>query len=218
MIYGYLLIVGAFLVFDLRKGARPVVIVILAVLASVSVSLVGPFQGPNENVKNGLIAFHTFGAQGVMLAGNIIAIVVGANGARIELGPGRAYHVRKRQAPSLLPITRERGFPQCDTRRRADAIIRASLTRRSRCTNLFAQEVGGTHQSHDMFWRPIGAGDPGQTRQAGGYAKPIADLLVERQALRVGCHCLANLALCMGKVAQPGENVGDAPGVSHAAI
>lgn len=90
VIYGGLLIVGAFLVFDLRKGARPIGIVTLAIIAGVGVSLVGLFQGSNQNVANGLIAFHTFGAQGVMLAGNIMAIVVGANGARIRLGRGRS--------------------------------------------------------------------------------------------------------------------------------
>jgi hypothetical protein len=54
------------------------------------VSLVGIFQGSNADVANGLIAFHTVGAQGVMLAGNLMAIVVGANGARIGLGRGRS--------------------------------------------------------------------------------------------------------------------------------
>ncbi|MFI1728701.1 hypothetical protein ACH40E_05570 [Streptomyces acidicola] len=63
---------------------------ILAVLAGVGVSLVGIFQGSNANVDNGLIAFHTVGAQGVMLAGNIMAIVVGAGGARIGLARGRS--------------------------------------------------------------------------------------------------------------------------------
>jgi Protein of unknown function (DUF998) len=90
VIYGVLLIVGTLLVLDLRKGARPIVIVVLAVLAGVGVSLVGLFQGSNENVDNGLIAFHTFGAQGVMLAGNVMAIVVGANGSRIGLDRGRS--------------------------------------------------------------------------------------------------------------------------------
>ena len=90
VIYGVLLIAGAFLAFDLRKGVRPVVIAILAVFAGTGVSLVGLFQGSNENVENGLIAFHTVGAQGVMLAGNIMAIVVGANGARIGLSRGRS--------------------------------------------------------------------------------------------------------------------------------
>jgi hypothetical protein len=88
--YGTLLIVGAFLVFDPRKGARPIIILILAVLAGVGVSLVGIFQGSNANVSNGLIAFHTFGAQGVMLAGNIMAIAVGAGAARIGLARGRS--------------------------------------------------------------------------------------------------------------------------------
>lgn len=90
VIYGILLIVGAFLLFDLRKGARPIVIVVLAVLAGIGVSLVGLFQGSNENVENGLIALHTFGAQGVMIAGNVMAIAVGANGARIGLDRGRS--------------------------------------------------------------------------------------------------------------------------------
>ncbi|MET7486710.1 DUF998 domain-containing protein [Streptomyces sp. NPDC005538] len=90
VIYGSLLITGAFLLFDPRKGTRAISIVILAVLAGVGVSLVGIFQGSNANVDNGLIAFHTFGAQGVMLAGNIMAIVVGASGTRIGLTKGRS--------------------------------------------------------------------------------------------------------------------------------
>ncbi|MFF7051535.1 DUF998 domain-containing protein [Streptomyces griseorubiginosus] len=85
VIYGVLLIVGTFLLFDPRKGARPVVILSLAVLAGVGVSLVGIFQGSDANVDNGLIAFHTVGAQGVMLAGNLMAIAVGTGGARLGL-------------------------------------------------------------------------------------------------------------------------------------
>ncbi|SFH16999.1 DUF998 domain-containing protein [Streptomyces mirabilis] len=90
VIYGTLLVFGAFLVFDPRKGTRPIIIMILAVLAGVGVSLVGIFQGSNANVDNGLIAFHTIGAQGVMLTGNIMAIVVGAGGTRIGLTRGRS--------------------------------------------------------------------------------------------------------------------------------
>ncbi|MFG3028728.1 hypothetical protein ACGFZJ_09325 [Streptomyces sp. NPDC048253] len=90
MIYGTLLIIGAFLLFDPRKGARPITIVSLAVLAGVGVSLVDIFQGSNANVDNGLIAFHTFGAQGVTLAGNLMAIAVGTGGTRIRLSRGRS--------------------------------------------------------------------------------------------------------------------------------
>ncbi|WP_328491485.1 DUF998 domain-containing protein [Streptomyces sp. NBC_00414] len=90
VIYGSLLIIGAFLVFDPRKGSRPIIIMILAVLAGAGVSLVGIFQGSNANVDNGLISFHTFGAQGVMLAGNIMAIAVGAGGTGIGLTKGRS--------------------------------------------------------------------------------------------------------------------------------
>ncbi|MEW2565271.1 DUF998 domain-containing protein [Streptomyces griseorubiginosus] len=85
VVYGILLIVGTFLVFDPRKGARPIVILSLAVLAGVGVSLVGIFQGSNANVDNGLIAFHTASAQSVMLAGNLMAIAVGTGGTRIGL-------------------------------------------------------------------------------------------------------------------------------------
>lgn len=67
VLYGVLLIVGALLVFDPRKGIRPTAILVLATISGIGVSLVGIFQGSNANVENGLIAFHTFGAQGVMI-------------------------------------------------------------------------------------------------------------------------------------------------------
>ncbi|WP_327117433.1 DUF998 domain-containing protein [Nocardia sp. NBC_01730] len=90
VLYGILLIVGVLLTFDLRKGPRPIAIVVVAILSGIGVSLVGIFQGSSANVANGLIAFHTSGAQGVMLAGNLMAIIVGANGARIGISPGRS--------------------------------------------------------------------------------------------------------------------------------
>ncbi|MGW3140545.1 DUF998 domain-containing protein [Streptomyces sp. NPDC001139] len=90
VVYGILLAAGAFLVFDPRKGVRPTLIVVLAVLAGAGVGLVGIFQGSNANVENGLIALHTLGAQTVMLAGNVMAIAVGANGARIGLSRRRS--------------------------------------------------------------------------------------------------------------------------------
>jgi hypothetical membrane protein len=90
VLYGVLLIVGAFLTFDRRRGFRPILIVALSTIAGIGVSLVGIFQGSNANVANGLIAFHTFGAQGVMIAGNLMAIAVGVAGARIGLTRGRA--------------------------------------------------------------------------------------------------------------------------------
>ncbi|MEV7076372.1 DUF998 domain-containing protein [Streptomyces sp. NPDC093990] len=90
VVYGVLLIVGAFLVFDPRKGVRPALVLVLAVLAGTGVSLVGVFQGSNANVGNGLIVFHTLGAQGVMLSGNVMAIVVGSAGDRIGLSRSRS--------------------------------------------------------------------------------------------------------------------------------
>lgn len=90
VIYGLSLIVGALLTFDLRRGGRAVAIVIFAIIAGIGVSLVGLFQGSNANVANGLINFHQFGAQGVIVAGNIMAILVGAAGARIGLSRVRS--------------------------------------------------------------------------------------------------------------------------------
>ena len=89
VLYGVLLIVGALLTFDLRAGFRSIAIVVLAIVSGIGVSLVGIFQGSSANVANGLIAFHTSGAQSVMIAGNLMAIMVGVSGARIGLGRGR---------------------------------------------------------------------------------------------------------------------------------
>ena len=90
VLYGVSLIVGALLVFDLRCGARSIAIVVFASISGIGVSLVGLFQGSNANVATGLIYFHQFGAQGVIVAGNVMAILVGAAGARIGLGRGRS--------------------------------------------------------------------------------------------------------------------------------
>lgn len=90
VIYGVSLIVGALTAFDLRRGGRPIAIAIFAIIAGIGVSLVGLFQGSNANVANGLINFHQFGAQGVIVAGNIMAILVGAAGARIGLSRVRS--------------------------------------------------------------------------------------------------------------------------------
>lgn len=104
LLYGVCLIVGAFLTFDVRNGIRPILIVALATISGIGVSLVGVFQGSNANVANGLIAFHTFGAQGVMIAGNIMAIVIGVTGSRIGLTRGRS------KASTVLGIAGLVGF------------------------------------------------------------------------------------------------------------
>jgi hypothetical protein len=104
VLYGIMLIVGALLLFDLRQGFRPMAIVVLAAVSGLGVSLVGIVQGSNANVANGLIALHTLGAQGVMVAGNIMAVVVGAAGARIGLTRGR------RAASMVLGVVGLTGF------------------------------------------------------------------------------------------------------------
>lgn len=86
--YGVVLIVGAFLALDLRAGARPIILALLAVLSGVGVSLVGIFHGSQENVANGVIVFHLAGAQTVIIAGNLSAVMVGVFGRRIGLGRG----------------------------------------------------------------------------------------------------------------------------------
>jgi uncharacterized membrane protein (UPF0136 family) len=85
VLYGVSLIVGTVLTFDVRRGGRAIAIVVVGIIAGVGVSLVGIFQGSNANVANGLINFHQFGAQGVIVAGNVMAILVGAAASRIGL-------------------------------------------------------------------------------------------------------------------------------------
>jgi hypothetical membrane protein len=89
VLYGAMLVVATVLLFDVRKGVAPVVISVLPIVSGIGVSLVGIFQGSNANVANGLIAFHQIGAQSVMVAGNVIAIIVGNVGSRIGLSPKR---------------------------------------------------------------------------------------------------------------------------------
>ena len=90
VLYGAMLVIAALLVFDVRKGAASIVITVLAIVSGIGVSLVGVFQGSNANVANGLIAFHQIGAQSVMVAGNVMAIIVGTVGSRIGLSHKRS--------------------------------------------------------------------------------------------------------------------------------
>jgi hypothetical membrane protein len=95
VLYGAMLVVATVFLFDVRKGFAPVLISVLAVVSGIGVSLVGIFQGSNANVANGFIAFHQIGAQSVMVAGNVMAIVVGAVGSRI-------HSSRRRRSVSVL--------------------------------------------------------------------------------------------------------------------
>lgn len=88
VLYGTLLIVGAFLLFDLRRGWLPRVLVLLAIVSGVGVSLLAIFHGSNENVANGTAVFHFLGAQGALITGNAFAIFAGIYGARLSLSPG----------------------------------------------------------------------------------------------------------------------------------
>jgi hypothetical membrane protein len=92
VLYGAMLVIAALLLFDVRKGVAPTVISVLAIVSGIGVSLVGIFQGSNANLSNGFIAFHQIGAQSVMVAGNVMAVAVGA---RIGVS-------RKRQTISML--------------------------------------------------------------------------------------------------------------------
>ena len=89
VLYGAMLVIAALLVFDVRKGVAPTVIIVLAIVSGIGVSLVGIFQGSNANVANGLIAFHQIGAQSVLVTGNVMAIIVGTVGSRIGLSHKR---------------------------------------------------------------------------------------------------------------------------------
>ncbi|MBE1875431.1 DUF998 domain-containing protein [Myceligenerans pegani] len=93
--HGVVLIAGAALLLDQRKGWRPIALTVLAVLSGVGVSLVGLVHGSNENVANGLAVFHFLGAQTVIVSGNVFALLAGLSAGRLGLGrsPGRTLVV-----------------------------------------------------------------------------------------------------------------------------
>jgi hypothetical protein len=52
VLYGVTLIAGALLTFDLRKGPRPVVVAVLAIVSGLGVSLVGIGLGRDRSVAS----------------------------------------------------------------------------------------------------------------------------------------------------------------------
>jgi hypothetical membrane protein len=76
--YGVVLIISAAPLLDLRAGARPVGLLALAVISGIGVCLVGIFHGSEQNLENGLIAFHTLGAQAVIIVGNVFVLLTGS--------------------------------------------------------------------------------------------------------------------------------------------
>jgi hypothetical membrane protein len=91
--YGTVLIIGTALLLDLRAGARPAWLFVLAVISGIGVCLVGIFHGSEQNVENGLIAFHTLGAQGVIIAGNVFVLLTGSFGPRLGI-PARLARIQ----------------------------------------------------------------------------------------------------------------------------
>jgi hypothetical protein len=66
-------------------GVRRVAVTILGVVVPVGMMLVAVFHGGVESVDNGTIALHVLGAFLAIVAGNTLAILVGANAARLGL-------------------------------------------------------------------------------------------------------------------------------------
>lgn len=87
--YGVVLILGAALLLDQRKGWRPIALTVLAVLSGVGVSLVGVVHGSTENLANGLAVFHFLGAQSVIVSGNVFALVAGVSARHLGLDRSR---------------------------------------------------------------------------------------------------------------------------------
>jgi hypothetical membrane protein len=92
------------LLLNLRAGARPVCLFVLAVISGIGVSLVGIFHSSEQNVENGLIAFHLLGAQAVIIAGNVFVLLTGRFGRRVGIPANLA------RTQALLGIVGLAGF------------------------------------------------------------------------------------------------------------
>lgn len=77
---GVLFIAAAVLLFRLIGRRLGVVLVVLAVLHGVGVIMVGFFHESAAALTNGVIVFHSLGAASTIVAGNVIAIVIGIAG------------------------------------------------------------------------------------------------------------------------------------------
>ena len=66
-------------------GVRRVAVMVLGVVVPVGMMPVAVFHGGVESVDNGTIALHVLGAFLAIVAGNTLAILVGANAARLGL-------------------------------------------------------------------------------------------------------------------------------------
>jgi hypothetical membrane protein len=81
---GLLFIAAAVLLFRLIGRRLGVVLLVLAVLHGVGVIMVGFFHESAAALTNGVIVFHSLGAASTIVAGNVIAIVIGLAGRGVE--------------------------------------------------------------------------------------------------------------------------------------
>lgn len=86
--HGVLVVIAMALLLRTSAGARAKLLMTLTVFFAAGISLVGLFQGSQENVDNGLIIFHLIGAQLTIVVGNVLVILVGVFRDRLDLPRG----------------------------------------------------------------------------------------------------------------------------------
>lgn len=80
--HGVLLVIGVALLAGLLHGVTRVLAFVLATATGIGFVLVGVFHGSTAATADGTVAFHFLGAYLVLLAGNIMAILVGLHWRR----------------------------------------------------------------------------------------------------------------------------------------
>ncbi|MFJ4654422.1 DUF998 domain-containing protein [Nocardia sp. NPDC088792] len=82
------LIAGVLLLTSMIRGRLDRLLLGLVIAHSVGVILVGFFHESSANEHNGVLLVHGIGAAATILAGNIVAIVVGVQGAKFGVAQG----------------------------------------------------------------------------------------------------------------------------------
>ncbi|MFS8097437.1 DUF998 domain-containing protein [Lentzea alba] len=85
--YGLLFVIAAFLVLRATSGARPKILLTVAVIFGIGIGMVGMFQGSQASIDNGQILYHVIGAQATIVGGNLLTILAASFRDRLGMSP-----------------------------------------------------------------------------------------------------------------------------------
>ncbi|MFC0111834.1 DUF998 domain-containing protein [Kibdelosporangium aridum] len=88
--YGVLFIVASALVLKMSPGARPKILMAIAVVFGIGIATVGTFQGSQASIDNGQILYHLIGAQTTIVCGNLLSILAASFRGRLGISRGVA--------------------------------------------------------------------------------------------------------------------------------